>query len=327
MYRYRPLVSRAPKQLSKTSEHWMDETRSLCCHPLPKRGVFNEIAKRRLPMSKDLPGRLQTERPVTASINTGLRTGTHAAMVGYFDRQAPEWTLLYNRSRYFRTRLQTVMRWVTNHPPGLEILDYGCGSGVLLKQLAEAGHVVTGVDVSPEMLGFARKTLQSAGIASNRFNLENIPQNGQGEYLNDLYNGIISLGVLEYLDDPLALLEKLLQCLRQDGFLILSLPNKHSFVRAVQRSVEAPALRIIEHSGFLQRLFPRLAGRDFWFKYQKHHFNLGGLELFLANQQLKREKVFYHGAPRLLTLGERHWMVGHTLIAEFRATRQPVCRS
>ena len=41
-------------------------------------------------------------------------------------------------------------------PRGGEIVDLGCGSGLLARALVDAGHDVTGVDLSPAMLAIAR---------------------------------------------------------------------------------------------------------------------------------------------------------------------------
>jgi len=42
-----------------------------------------------------------------------------------------------------------------------DILDLGCGNGTLLGLLHDAGHTVSGVDVSPDMLSLARERLGS----------------------------------------------------------------------------------------------------------------------------------------------------------------------
>lgn len=54
--------------------------------------------------------------------------------------------------------LSVLRRW-TGDPP-LQILDVGCGTGVVSLLLAELGHDVTGIDFSPEMLAHARKKAQ-----------------------------------------------------------------------------------------------------------------------------------------------------------------------
>src|SRR5262249_41210758 len=49
--------------------------------------------------------------------------------------------------------------------PG-RLIDLGCGTGRLLLALAAGrGYSVLGVDLSPEMLGVARRKAQAAGLA------------------------------------------------------------------------------------------------------------------------------------------------------------------
>jgi SAM-dependent methyltransferase len=48
---------------------------------------------------------------------------------------------------------------------GGPLLELGCGTGRLLVPLACAGYEVTGVDLSPEMLGIARAKVEAAGVA------------------------------------------------------------------------------------------------------------------------------------------------------------------
>ncbi len=48
--------------------------------------------------------------------------------------------------------------------PGQRIVDLGTGTGVLARELAAAGCVVTGVDVAPELLDQARELDAAAGV-------------------------------------------------------------------------------------------------------------------------------------------------------------------
>ncbi|MCX5403205.1 methyltransferase domain-containing protein [Streptomyces sp. NBC_00335] len=52
--------------------------------------------------------------------------------------------------------------WLPAGP--LDVLDVGCGTGSLSLLAAEAGHRVTGVDLSPRMVGLARAKLAAAGL-------------------------------------------------------------------------------------------------------------------------------------------------------------------
>lgn len=49
-------------------------------------------------------------------------------------------------------------------PPGASILDLGCGTGRHAVELAKRGYSVVGVDLSPGMLGEARKAADLAGV-------------------------------------------------------------------------------------------------------------------------------------------------------------------
>ncbi|MQA82162.1 MAG: methyltransferase domain-containing protein [Streptosporangiales bacterium] len=56
--------------------------------------------------------------------------------------------------------------WLIAHlPPGATVLDVGCGTGVpTARRLLDAGHVVTGVDISPGMLALARENVPEADL-------------------------------------------------------------------------------------------------------------------------------------------------------------------
>jgi ubiquinone/menaquinone biosynthesis C-methylase UbiE len=48
--------------------------------------------------------------------------------------------------------------------PPARIVDLGCGTGSLAVLLAQAGHEVTGIDSSPQMLALAREKAATAGV-------------------------------------------------------------------------------------------------------------------------------------------------------------------
>jgi SAM-dependent methyltransferase len=235
-----------------------------------------------------------------------------SATVGYFDRQSSGWTGRYNRDGYFRERLETVMEWLKHAPPGLRLLDYGCGSGVLLAALAQAGYLVTGVDLSPGMLAFSRRTLEAAGVSAGRFTLEQVNDDLMGEYLNQTYDDIVSLGVLEYVDRPFDLIELLADCLKPRGRLILSFPNRSSVLRKIERFVfKYP---------FLFRplgIFSHLTAPDSYLNFQKHQFTIQEIDQFLAARGLLRTRVHRCVAPGALRRWSAQPAVGMTIIAEF----------
>lgn len=60
-------------------------------------------------------------------------------------------------SRKPQTITKTV-EWISEQlPPGAELLDLGCGPGLYTSQFAQCGFRVTGVDLSPRSLAYARE--------------------------------------------------------------------------------------------------------------------------------------------------------------------------
>ena len=59
----------------------------------------------------------------------------------------------------FNASLRSYVARVAQPEKGMKVLEVGCGTGTNLELFAEAGCEVSGVDLSPSMIGFARKKL------------------------------------------------------------------------------------------------------------------------------------------------------------------------
>lgn len=97
-----------------------------------------------------------------------------------------------------------------------KILDVGCGTGVLGAELRKKGNYIYGVDISAEELF----------IAKNRLNFVN-----QVDIFQDIsvlpndFDVIIFADILEHVADPLAILKKFINHLKDKGEIIISVPN------------------------------------------------------------------------------------------------------
>lgn len=94
------------------------------------------------------------------------------------------------------------------------ILDVGCGTGANLELLSEFGRA-EGVDVSPEALEFCRQR----GLESVRLGeAEKLP------YLDESFDLVTGLDVVEHLDDDVAGLKEMRRVLKPGGHALLFVP-------------------------------------------------------------------------------------------------------
>ncbi|MDQ3734926.1 MAG: methyltransferase domain-containing protein, partial [Actinomycetota bacterium] len=104
------------------------------------------------------------------------------------------------RQEVLAEQLREVMSTVKDGPA--DVLDIGCGQGTQALRLARAGHTVTGLDISVELLDRFESAL-SAEPADVRARVRLVV--GPGEAAPDIvpgpFDAILCHGVLPYLDD------------------------------------------------------------------------------------------------------------------------------
>ena len=112
--------------------------------------------------------------------------------------------------------------------PGEKVLDAGCGDGSILFALkCHFNITIIGADFSEEALVNARKNSIRKGfpLESYKADTRNLP------FENESLDKILSLGVIEHLQNPSEAVDELARCLKPNGILVLMTPNKFSFGR------------------------------------------------------------------------------------------------
>ncbi|HGJ63829.1 TPA: class I SAM-dependent methyltransferase [bacterium] len=130
-----------------------------------------------------------------------------------------------NRCKYdidpvvFKNNIQTkfVLNAIGNNK---DVCEFGCSSGMLSQLLKEKGCAVTGLDIDSLSLTYA-KGFQKETINVNLNDIEKwVPLLGVNKY-----DALLFLHILEHLVEPEKVLSKALEFLKQDGIVIIAIPN------------------------------------------------------------------------------------------------------
>lgn len=114
--------------------------------------------------------------------------------------------------------LKPVIIALLGHIKGLKILDTGCGNGHLSRDLARAEAVVTGIDISKELIVKAQQYSRSEQLNIQYFHADlTKPLN-----LKTKFDHIVSNMVIQDIDNYLDLLRNFKKLLSHEGSLIIS---------------------------------------------------------------------------------------------------------
>jgi 2-polyprenyl-6-hydroxyphenyl methylase/3-demethylubiquinone-9 3-methyltransferase len=108
--------------------------------------------------------------------------------------------------------------------PGKQILDVGCGGGILSESMARAGARVLGIDLSPALIEVAELHALQARIAVEYRTaaVEDLARERPGAF-----DAVTCMEMLEHVPDPAAALQALAALAKPAGDVIVSTLNRH----------------------------------------------------------------------------------------------------
>lgn len=168
------------------------------------------------------------------------------AAVGY----ASSYDVASPGARYFQSRLHAVIPALRGVPGG-DLLDVGCGPGLLIERVAAARpteFTYSGVDASAAMVRTAATRL--GGVGGARLvvgKAESLP------FPDQSFDVVVGTGVLEYCDMD-AGLEEIARAVRPGGLVMVTMLNPLSPYRLFEWGVYWPVVRLL---GRLERLLGR----------------------------------------------------------------------
>ena len=102
-------------------------------------------------------------------------------------------------------------------PRGSKILDVGCGTGHLTRELIQRGYEAWGVDFSEAMVHYAHEHYDSDRFQAG--DIERIP------FPDNTFDAVVCLGVMEYLEKDDTALREMWRVLKPGGRAVITTPS------------------------------------------------------------------------------------------------------
>jgi 2-polyprenyl-6-hydroxyphenyl methylase/3-demethylubiquinone-9 3-methyltransferase len=105
---------------------------------------------------------------------------------------------------------------------GLNIVDIGCGGGLVSEPLARLGAHVTGIDPTPQAIAVAKRHADAQGLAIDYRVARAEDLTAAGE----TFDAAVCLEVVEHVPDPAAFIAMIARLVRPGGMLVVSTLNR-----------------------------------------------------------------------------------------------------
>lgn len=116
--------------------------------------------------------------------------------------------------------------WIdeTVHLAGKQVIDVGCGGGILSESMAARGAHVTGIDLSDKALGVARLHLYESGqtVDYRHISAEDMSRETPGQF-----DAVTCMEMLEHVPDPASTIRACAALVKPGGHVFFSTLNRN----------------------------------------------------------------------------------------------------
>ncbi|MEX2030823.1 MAG: methyltransferase domain-containing protein [Anaerolineales bacterium] len=144
--------------------------------------------------------------------------------------------------------------YATHFAKGKDVLDIACGEGYGTYLLSQTAGWTVGIDISNEAIRQAAGTYRRGNLEFNVGSVSSIPVPG-----SQVFDGIVSFETIEHVaeKDQEAFLGEVKRLLKQDGFFLVSTPDKlvYSDEAGYRNEFHLKEFYLNEFSSFLARFF------------------------------------------------------------------------
>ncbi len=199
----------------------------------------------------------------------------------FFNTLAQDWNQNYSKSILFSERLEKIKKLTSSiQLEHKNVLDIGCGSGMISAYFCEAGSSVFGIDISENMIRQADDFIRSRNLKATF----NIGDATRLQFPDNYFDLISCISVIEWLDNDIGAILEIKRVLKKDGFAIVSVPNRSSWFRKIEKGIFK-----------LKSIFtPFLKVNPGYLSFQKHQYDPDAFdELCKKNNLMKTESLYY----------------------------------
>lgn len=144
---------------------------------------------------------------------------------------------------------------------GQRALDVGGGTGTLSLRLAALGFEVELLDSSAAMLAVARKEAEASAL-SGRISFRHADVNRVSDLLEpSSFDLVVCHNLLEYVDDPSAVLRSLAQLLRKGANAVLSLLTRNRYGEVLKAAIKSRDLELAKTALSAETVLDSLYGQ------------------------------------------------------------------
>ncbi|WP_286267820.1 bifunctional 2-polyprenyl-6-hydroxyphenol methylase/3-demethylubiquinol 3-O-methyltransferase UbiG [Thalassotalea atypica] len=143
-----------------------------------------------------------------------------------FEKVASQWWDLTGDFKPLHQINPLRRQFILQHKPDLfdaEVIDVGCGGGILTESIAKLGAKVTGIDMGEEPLNVAKLHALESGVTVN---YEKITAEEKARACAEHFDVVTCMEMLEHVPDPASVIKACADMVKPGGYVFFSTLNK-----------------------------------------------------------------------------------------------------
>lgn len=229
----------------------------------------------------------------------------------YFQSRSSFWKDIYAGSgvlaEILRDRQTAVLEWIDGLtlPQGSQVLEIGCGAGLMSVALAQRGLRVKAIDIVESMVEQTRRLAEESGTAD--LLSADVGDAHALLFDNESFDLVLAIGVIPWLEQPELAMREIARVTKPGGYAILATANRKALANLLDPLYNpylAPLRQRLKLALERIGLWPKSSDRPLSMTYH----DCGYVDAYLAGIGLIKTKG--------MTRGFEFWLLRHKILPE-----------